>query len=310
MRYPPAIMVRPARPLLVTLFSFAPLAPLALGALGALGVLGATALLPACSHTSTVNESRALSVDLDMYRTGTVEVEPKGLDEKEIASFLAYLETKLKATGALEPVPADKGPDLVVRVRNSPSATGDEDLRMLVDFVDTKTRATVGQIVVTGTATSDRQATAFVRAADEIAGYLRSSRKQPASASKGRGGGAPAAATLASEEPNGGVVKEGKCTTTCRTDTGSDLPPADRQRVADATHPMLSSARACLDRMNAQAVEPTTIFRFEQRGQMLSMKIDAGGFEDLACIAELRSRPPTVTVSGPGSVRCEHRCAK
>jgi len=301
-------MVRPARPLFATVLSVV--------TLSAGGALGAAALLPACSRTSTVNEARALSVDLDTYRTGTIEVEPKGWDEKEIASFIAYLETKLKATGALEPVSADKGGELLVRVRNSPSATGEEDLRMLVDFIDARTRETVGQIVVTGSASSDRQATAFVRAGDEIATYLRASRKQPASASKGRpGGGAPAAAAAsggasASEEPAAGVVKEGKCATTCRTDTGSELPPADRQRVADATHKMLSTARACLDRMNAQAVEPTTIFRFEQRGQMLSMKIDAGGFEDLACIAELRARPPMVMVSGPGSVRCEHRCTK
>ena len=43
---------------------------------------------------------------------------------------------------------------------------------------------------------------------------------------------------------------------------------------------------------------------------MSGLKIDAGGYDDLVCVQDARSRPPRVTVSRAASVRCEYRCGK
>jgi hypothetical protein len=74
---------------------------------------------------------------------------------------------------------------------------------------------------------------------------------------------------------------------------------------------MLNDVRVCLDRISAQAIQPAVILRFEsQPGQLTQLKLDAGGYDEMSCVQDARSRPPHVMVTRASSVRCEYRCAK
>jgi len=68
--------------------------------------------------------------------------------------------------------------------------------------------------------------------------------------------------------------------------------------------------RVCLDRVSAQAIHPAVILRFEGNGQLSHVRVDTGGYDELNCVQDARSRPPPIVVGRPASVRCEYRCAR
>lgn len=278
-------------------------------------LLAASSVTAACGHG--VVESRPLTTDFDAYRSGAVEVEPAGLEggQKGSEQLLAYLQSELKKSGVLEPLPVDQGAQLIVRVRAASSSPGEDDVRVLVDFVDGRSRQTVGQITVAANGL-DKPGAAMRVVGDKIVEYMRSHRRAPPSA-KGSHGGAPpiepppSAASPTEPAAGAGVATSGSCKTTCTPDATSALPPEDLTRLAESFQPMLNEVRVCLDRISAQAIQPAVILRFDgQPGQLTQLKLDAGGYDDMTCVQDARSRPPRVMVTRSSSVRCAYRCAK
>jgi len=275
-------------------------------------VVLALALATGCAQNGTVQESRAPAAELAGYRTAAIEVATQGMadPEKDAATFLSHLEGKLRAGGFLEPRPIDKGAELVIRVRMIPNS--EEDVRFAVDLVDAGSRRTVGQITVTGTAVGNRIDVALRHAGDEVFAYLRAHHRE--SAKRTARGLAPPPPPPTPAAPAGppaaGTVVKGACSTLCKPDSSSELVPEDRQRVAEAMSVLLSEVRTCLDRVNAEAIEPAVILRFEAGGVLTSLRIDAGGFEDLACITEARRKQPPPRTSRAAAARCDHRCQK
>ncbi len=273
-----------------------------------------------CAKTSSVVESRPLTADFDGYQTGAVEINPQNIEGGEKASreLLQYLEAKLRQGGVLEPIDADKGAQLLLRV-HATSLSGEEDVRLLVDFIDAKTGETIGQIAISANALGGNGSAALRRVADEVVTYMRTNRRAAVSAKASRGSQGSAAsaptvlapASAATERPAAaGVVTSGGCTTTCTPDSSSALSPDDQKKVADGLTPLLKELRVCLDRVNAQEIHPAVIGRFETNGAMSQVRVDAGGFDNLACVQEARSRAPQVMISRGASVRCEYRCRK
>ncbi|MBS2015006.1 MAG: hypothetical protein JST00_19095 [Deltaproteobacteria bacterium] len=260
-----------------------------------------------------VNEARPLTVSMDDYKTAAVDFDPKSTDlgEKATPGFVAYLETRLKGMGAFEPAPKESA-QMIIRVRPGVGSGLDEDLHLAVDLVDTKTRQTVGQLQITASAPGGKAEIGLRKVAEGIAQYIRDQRRAPLKVTKGNSD--VTASPLASEGPAAppppGVVVKDRCTTTCKSDSTSMVPPDDLQRVAERLSPTLGQVRVCLDRVSAQNIEPTIIVRFESAGQMISLKLDAGGYDELACIVDARSRVPALTTSRAASLRCEHRCQR
>lgn len=259
-----------------------------------------------------VVEARPLTVAMDDYKTATVDFDPKSAEngEKAAPGFIAYLETKLKTTGAFEPAPAEAA-QMVLRVRPGPGAGMDDDLHLLVDFVDTKTRATVGQLEITASTSGKKSEAALRQAADGIAAYVREHRRAPLKIAKGNTDVAPSTFSAAGPAaPTPGVVVKDNCTTTCKSDSTTAATPEDLQRIAEGTAPTLGQMRVCLDRVSAQNINPSMILRFESAGLPSSIRHDAGGYEELACVLEAKSRLPPLTTSRTASLRCEHRCQR
>jgi hypothetical protein len=261
----------------------------------------------ACSKTANVVESRALTVDFASYKTGTVEVEPKGIEGGEKASLdmLAYLEKQLKQQGVLEPASIEGGAQLIVRLRAAAHNDADEDFRVLVDFVDAKSRATVGQVTVAGSPLNDKTGAALRRIADEVVAYMRANRKTPVGAKGATKTAQPAPSAAA---PAASAAPKRTCTITCTPDSSSALPPDDQKRIAEKVEPMLAAVRACLDNVSAQSIHPAAILRFEVAGQLSQLKIDAGGYDNLDCVNQAAAHPPRVRVIRAASVRCDYRC--
>jgi hypothetical protein len=279
-------------------------------------------LMTACAKSSTLVESRPLTADFDVYRSGAVEVDPTNMEGgvKGSQELLTYLEGKLKQGGVLEPLAAEKGAQLLIRIRATANA-GEDDMRLLVDFVDAKNGETIGQVaIVANTLGAKNSGPALRRVADEIVGYMRTHRGVPVSAKAGPGGVKRVAASAptalapsgaATDRPPGpGVLTSAGCTTTCTPDSSSALSAEERNTIATNLQPMLKDVRVCLDRVSAQEIHPAVIVRFESNGQMSQLKVDAGGYDDLSCVHEVRSRPPNVSISREASVRCEYRCRR
>ena len=285
------------------------------------GSLLAALLLLACAKTSSITEQRPLVADFDGYRSGAVEIDPRNMvgGEKGSRELLTYLEAKLKQGGVLEPIEASKGAQLILRIRAT-SLTGEDDVRFIVDFVDAKTGETIGQVVISANSLGNKGNAALRRVADEIVTYMRTNRRAPVVAKASpaaKGGSAASAPTVlapagaATDRPVGpGVVTSGGCTTTCTPDSSSAFDADDQKKIADGFQPLLKLVRVCLDRVNAQEIRPAVIARFETSGAMSALKVDAGGYDDLACVQDARSHAQPLTISRGASVRCEYRCAK
>jgi hypothetical protein len=269
-----------------------------------------SSLTTACGHG--VVESRPLTADFDGYRSGAVEVEPPGIEggPKGGEQFVAYLQAELKKNGILEPLPLDRGAQLVVRVRAASNNSGEDDVRVLVDFIDGRSRQTIGQITV-GANGLEKPGAAMRSVGDQIVAYMRSHRRTSPTTKANRDVTATLPSAAAATEQAGGVATSGSCKTTCTPDATSALPPEDLTRLAEAFQPMLKDVRVCLDHISAQAINPALILRFEsQPGQLTQLKLDAGGYDEMTCVQDARSRTPVLTVARASSVRCDYRCAR
>lgn len=257
-----------------------------------------------------VVEARPLTVAMDDYKTATIDFDSKSVENGEKAGpgFIAYLETKLKTTGAFEPASAEAA-QMIIRVR--PASGTDDDLHLVVDFVDTKTRATVGQLEITATASGGKSEVALRKAADGIAAYVRDHRRAPLKIAKGNTDVTPSTFSAPSAAaPLPGVVVKDNCTTTCKSDSTTAATPEDLQRVADRVAPTLGQMRVCLDRVSAQNINPSMILRFESAGLPTSVRLDAGGYEELACVLDAKAKMTPLTTSRTTSLRCDLRCQR
>ena len=289
---------------------------LALVFVGSVGVFGVSSVLGTsivgCGAPGGATEARPLTRPFDDYRRGAIEVDPKNLKdaERSTAQFTSYLEAKLRENGGLQPARVEEGAEIIIRTRVA-VVGADDEAKVVVDFVDVKTRETVGQLAMTVGDFYARTDFGMRRVAESVAYYIRANRKTPLPRSARGPAELDPAASLAAAPPSTlapGELKSGACTIRCTTDSTSDLPDPDRQRVVESVKAMLDQTRACLDRVSAQAIEPSAILRFEGNGALTSLKIDAGGYDSLACIQEARGRIAPVAVTRPATVRCEHRC--
>lgn len=263
-----------------------------------------------CSKAGSVNESRPLTKDFDGYKTGTVEVDTAGLEGggKGGPELRSYLEKQLETNGVLQPLSVAQGAQLIVRVRAAPNS-GDEEPHVFVDFVDARSRETVGQLLVSATGLGEKDGASRRRVATAIADYMRKNRRAPPTEGP-KGGAVGASVTPTTDRPLAGVATAGACKTVCTTDSSSSLPIEDQTRLAEGFLPMLEDIRTCLDRINAESIHPAVILRFEPNGLLSQLKIDAGGYDEMSCMQNARSRTPHLALSRAASVRCEYRCAR
>ena len=265
-----------------------------------------------CSKSGSVTESRPLTAQFDGYRTGAVEVDPAGLEggQKGSEELLGYIESELKNSGVLTPLSVEQGAQLIVRVRHGGNNLGEEDVRVIVDFIDAKNHATFGQISVSANGLGEKGGAQMRRVALAISSYMKNNRHVTPVA-KGRRNDAPTTIAPPVEGPVAGVVTSGACKTTCTPDASSSLPPEDQTRLAETFAPMLKEMRGCLDRINADSINPVIILRCEPNGLLSQLKVDTGGYDDLACMHDARSKVPQFAAMTRGaSVRCEYRCAR
>lgn len=240
-----------------------------------------------------------------------------GQDASEASTFVPWFEERLREVRFCDPVVAPSGqavgaaPELTLRLE----ATRDtEQIDLRVEISDPRTSASYGELEAFGAmprtqgdgAALPRRQTALRSAADQVIDLLREQRR--ASASQGRP--APARATQATlrlgDAPfAGGVV----CATECRPPSSSISTHAELHRVAGAMDPTMKALRECLDRVGAQLIVPAVLLRFAPDGELQHVRIDVGGYEQLGCIQEIRTRPPRgVSTTRASELRCEYHC--
>jgi hypothetical protein len=105
------------------------------------------------------------------------------------------------------------------------------------------------------------------------------------------------------------TAEDGPCKTTCAADQSSALTPDDTKKVATAITPMMRDLRGCLARVGAQNIRPVVFARFAENGKPDPQpRVDVGGYENLACVADARAKTIEATTSHGALVRCEQRC--
>ena len=72
--------------------------------------------------------------------------------------------------------------------------------------------------------------------------------------------------------------------------------------------PYLTELSRCLVRVGAEGIRPAILLRFTEAGTQSESRLDLGGYENLACVSDVRSHAPTYSVSRGTTVRCELRC--
>ncbi len=285
-------------------------------------ILLAVALAGACGHTGSTSEKHPVKTDLAQYRTCTLTVDSDRLanPEPDASAFEDYLAGRLRDDGVLQPLEMMEAgtPDLTLRVRFAEAKEAAADVKLFVTVVETRSGDELGELEVTGSAKSEEKGLRTARrdalhhAADEIVSYLASKR------GSGRVVEAPPAprpvassAVPAAEDPfrNDTGPRQKICASACSMPSSSSLGEAEVQRMTTAIDGHLQALRACLDRVGGSRVEPAIILRFGADGHVAAMRVDMGGFEDLLCVDQVRTRPPRIRASRESMVRCVFHCS-
>jgi hypothetical protein len=120
---------------------------------------------------------------------------------------------------------------------------------------------------------------------------------------------APGTTTTAAPTAAGpATASDGPCKTTCGVDASSSLPPDETKKIATALVPMMRELKGCLARVGAQNIRPVVFARFGENGKAEMPRIDVGGYENLACVNDAKTKPIEATTSHGAIVRCEQRC--
>jgi hypothetical protein len=207
-------------------------------------------------------------------------------------------------------------PDLTLRIRvaDAKESGAAAEVKLVVDVVETRSGDELGELEVTGSAKGDEKAIRTARrdalhhAADEIVSYLASKR---GSARVVEAPAPVASSTPSAEDPfrNDTGPRQKICASSCSTPSSSSLGEAEIQRMTTGIDGHLQALRACLDRVGGSRVEPAIILRFGADGHVAAMRIDMGGFEDLLCVDQIRTRPPRIRASRESMVRCVFHCS-
>lgn len=110
-----------------------------------------------------------------------------------------------------------------------------------------------------------------------------------------------------------GTAKAPACTspvTFCEGSSGYYVAPDDRDKVQPQLDPLLKELRACLDAAGGKQVSPAIVIRFDSDSKPVEVKIEAGGYESLPCIAEVQGKLVNARSVRATSMRCEYGCPK
>jgi hypothetical protein len=289
-------------------------------------VLLVLALLASCAHAGSTNEKHPVKADLGQYRTCTLNVDSDRMPtaEPDASAFEDYLAGRLKEGGVLQPLEMMESgtPDLTLRIRvtDAKETTDAADVKLVVMIVETRSGDELGELEVTGTAktqtnedkTRGARRNALHHAADEIVSYIASKRssgggREPPPPAPRVSNAPPRAEDPFRQETPG--QKQKICASTCGTPSSSALSESEIQRVTTQVDGSLQALRSCLDRVGGDRVEPAVILRFGGGGDLVGMRIDMGGYEDLLCVDAVRTRPPRVRVAREAMVRCVFHCS-
>lgn len=285
----------------------------------------------ACVRRDTARETMPLQGDIRDYWTCAVVFASDGRGENanEAFTFVPWLETRMRDRGVFEPLERRDAKEAEITLRVD--ATGDDETVLLrVLLIDTKSKAEIGEIESTGTPTTatsatpaastmpapdspseartdvaeTKRGTAIRAAADRILDVLKEKRRIAALAPK------KAAPPPPPELPAATVAGGAVCSTQCLVPAASHATHDDLYTVSAGIDPMMRALRACLDRVGGQLVVPAVLLRFGPDGRLRHIRVDVGGYEELECIQNVRSRGSVHTATQRAAIlRCEHRCS-
>lgn len=282
-------------------------------------VLAAMAIVAAagCVKKDTAVETQPVSNNLASYWTCAVAFasDGRGPDANEAFTFVPWFEGRVRERGVFEPLGRDEGAEAEVTLRVQASKAEDEEhVNLRVQVVDTRTKEVIGELEAAGAVNAKANAdvgdasesprfVALRGAADRIIDVLQEKRRVSMSRAKKP---APVAAPLPDGPP---VAGSATCSTQCQPPAAAASSHDEQYRVAAGMNPMMKELRGCLDRVGAQLVVPAVLLRFSPDGQLRHVRVDVGGYEQLECVQQIRSRPPrTVFTTRANLLRCEYRC--
>lgn len=267
----------------------------------------------ACVKQGAVVETQPVATNLGAYWTCTVAFtsDGHGDDANEGFTFVPWFEGRIRERGAFDPLGRDEGAEAEITLRLAASQ-GSDRVNLHVELIDTRTKASLGELEATGFADASADAgdseplrlVALRAAADRIIDVLKEKRR--ASMSQAKRAPAPVVAPLPDGPP---VAGSATCTTQCAPPSSASSSFDEQYRVAAGMNATMKELRECLDRVGAQLIEPAVLLRFSPDGQLRHMRVDVGGYEQLECIQTIRSRPPrSVSTTRASLLRCEYRC--
>lgn len=268
-----------------------------------------------CVKKDVAVETSPLTDNLAAYWTCAVAYasDGHGEDANEGFSFVPWFEGRVRERGVFDPLARDEGAEAEVTLRLEASQA-DDQVSLRVGVFDTRTHAQLGELEAVapigaaqdaGDASESRRLLALRSAADRILDRLQERRR----ASLGKARRAPAVAAPPPLPDGPPVGASAVCSTQCSVPASTSSSHGEQYSVASAVTPTMKQLRACLDRVNAQLVIPAVLLRFSPDGQLRHMRVDVGGFEQLECIQQVRTRlPRSVTTSRASLLRCEYRC--
>jgi hypothetical protein len=184
------------------------------------------------------------------------------------------------------------------------------NLRVLL--IDTRTKVALGELEAAGTlappSTGDDgseppRLLALRGAAERILDVLEARRRVAAA------GGKPAPPPPPPLPDGPGVAGSAICTTQCAPPATATSSYEEQHRVAAGIDATMKELRVCLDRVGAQLIEPAVLLRFGPDGELRHLRVDVGGYEQLACIRAIRARVPrSVSTTRASLLRCTYRC--
>jgi hypothetical protein len=277
----------------------------------------ASSVLASCAQSGSTKIQQPIDVDLGRFETCRIEIAAPFADGKRATSaFLAYLEGRLREEAGLEPIDAPSA-DILLRIRPSSSAHKPNAVTLAVEVVVVDDEKVVGAFEASGeqedlsnSPRSEPRGIALQHAADEIASTIKSSRKT--AARKPRRELPPTPSLARAEDPFASRSPSARppvCLSTCELPSSSAIPEREVATLTIRIDPTLQTLRECLHRVGADLVEPAVLLRFGDSGQLVGMRVDVGGYENLMCVSDVWASPPRVRTSRAAIVRCLFHCS-
>ena len=99
-------------------------------------------------------------------------------------------------------------------------------------------------------------------------------------------------------------------TTTCEGTNGYYASKDDLARVTAVTDPLLRDLRKCLDAAGGKDVTPAVVMRWDSEGNAVTVKVEAPGYDNLACVAKVAGKLTQLQNPNETAIRCEYGCPK